>query len=111
LKLRAWQRLVLAVCVVVFVVVLYRGHQVAEGRRTFVRLGCPACHIAGGAPSLATVGRKYDRATFVIWLSNPETIYARLGRKPLNAGYPEMPRQAASARDIEMLSYFLAAQR
>ena len=111
MKLRAWQTLVLAACVIVFVAVLYRGHRVDEGQRTFVRLGCPACHIAGGAPSLANVGRKYDRATIVVWLTNPETIYRRLGRRPLNAGYPEMSRQAASPSDIEMLSYFLAAQR
>ena len=111
MQLKPWQWLVLAVCIVVFAVVFYRGHQVAEGQLAFEHMGCPSCHIAGGAPALAQVGRKYDRQTFVVWLSNPETIYARLGRKPLNPGYPAMPRQPISLRDIQRISYFLSAQR
>jgi len=111
LKLKSWQTLVLAVCLLIMVVVMSREYRIGEGRRAFVRLGCPACHLAGGAPSLAGVGGKYDRATFIVWLSNPEAVYARVGRRPLNSGYPEMPRQPASRHDIEMLSYFLAAQR
>jgi mono/diheme cytochrome c family protein len=111
LKLQPWHRLVLTVCAVVSIAVFYRGHQVAEGQKVFERLGCQTCHMAGGAPSLAQVGRKYDRATFVEWLADPDTIYTRLGRKPLNSGYPAMPRQQASHHDIEMISYFLAAQR
>jgi hypothetical protein len=111
LKLRYWQWMVLAVCSVVSVGVLYRGHQVTEGRMAFERLGCPSCHSAGGAPSLEHVGRKYDRATFVKFVSNPEPIYARRGHQPLNPGYLPMPRLEASPRDVEAISYFLSAQR
>jgi hypothetical protein len=111
LKLKPWQWLVLAACIIVFAAVLYRDHQIAEGQQAYERLGCPSCHIAGGAPSLAQVGRKYDRRTLVVWLSDPETVYARLGRKPLNPGYPAMPRQPIPPRDIERISYFLSAQR
>lgn len=111
MKFRYWQWMALAVCSFVAAATLYRGHQVTEGRRVFERLGCQTCHLAGGAPSLEHVGRKYDRATFVDWITNPETIYVRLGRKPLNPGYEPMPRLQASPRDIKALSYFLAAQR
>ena len=112
MKLKPWQWLLLAVCAVVSAAVLHRDYQIAEGQKIYDRLGCATCHLAGGAPSLEHVGRKYDRQTFVDWLSNPETIYARLGRKPLNAGYPPMPRlQEVSHRDIELLSYLLSAQR
>jgi hypothetical protein len=111
LKLRYWQWIVLAIWIFVSVTALYRSHQVTEGRKAFERLGCPSCHLAGGAPSLEHVGRKYDRETFVEWITNPETIYGRLGRKPLNAGYDPMPRLEASHRDIVALSYFLSAQR
>jgi cbb3-type cytochrome oxidase cytochrome c subunit len=89
----------------------YQRYRVAQGRKTFLRLGCPACHGSGGAPLLAHVGRKYDRSFFVEWLTNPQTVYRRLGRMPLNPGFPPMPRQAASHEDIEMLSYYLSAQR
>jgi hypothetical protein len=101
----------LAVVLAVFVSVLFRSHQVTQGQEAFERLGCPSCHIAGGAPSLAHVARKYDRKTFIDFVTDPETIYARLGRKPLNPGYPPMPRLEATHRDIEVISYFLSAQR
>lgn len=110
MKLKPWHWLVLAICIAVFVVVFYRDHQVTEGQKTYSRLGCPNCHTSGGGPSLAKVGRKYDRLTLVEWLSNPAAVYARLGRK-LNPGCPAMSRQRVSRHDIEMISYFLAAQR
>jgi mono/diheme cytochrome c family protein len=111
LKLQPWHWLVLAVCAIVFVAVLYRGHQVTQGQEAFERLGCSTCHGAGGGPSLEHVARKYDRATLVDFVADPETIYARLGRKPLNPGYPPMPSPQASRRDVVAISYFLAAQR
>jgi len=111
LKWKPWHLPLLAIGVLLAGGAWYRAHQVTEGYKAFERLGCPSCHIAGGAPSLEHVGRKYDRATFVDWVSDPETIYARLGRKPLNAGYLPMPRLPASHRDIEAISWFLSAQR
>ncbi len=110
-SLQYWHWMVLALCAVVFVGVLYRGHQVTEGQKAFERLGCPTCHGAGGAPSLEHVGRRYDRATFVKFISDPETIYAQRDHKSLNAGYLPMPRLEASHHDVEVLSYFLSAQR
>lgn len=111
MRVRPWQWLVLMACIVVGAGVLYRGYQVSEGRKAFERLGCASCHLAGGAPSLEHVGRKYDRATFVKFVGDPETIYARRGNRPLNQGYPHMSRVQASKRDVEVLSWFLLAQR
>lgn len=110
MKLKPLYWLVLAVCAAVTASVLYRDYQVTEGQKAYAHLGCPNCHTSGGGPSLAKVGRKYDRQTFVDWLSHPEAVYARLGRK-LNPGCPAMSRQRVSHRDIEMISYFLSAQR
>jgi hypothetical protein len=101
----------LAVLVAVSIGSLYRGHQVVEGRKAFERLGCPSCHLAGGGPSLEHVARKYDRATFIDFVTDPETVYTRMGRKPLNAGYPPMARPEATRHDVEVISYFLSAQR
>ena len=109
--MRYWHWLVLFLWLAVTATVLFRDHQVAEGQKAFERLGCATCHGAGGAPSLAHVARKYDRGTFVDFVTDPETIYARLGRKPLNPGYPPMPRLDATPRDIQAISYFLSAQR
>ena len=109
MPIRQWAWLLLCMFFAIFAV--RHGQQVGEGRRAFVRLGCQTCHLAGGAPSLQHVGRKYDRQTFEDWVTDPETVYTRLGRKPLNPGYPPMPRLAASHRDIVAISYFLASQR
>lgn len=111
MKFRPWQGVVLVVCVMAYAAIFYRNYQVTEGRKAFERLSCPSCHLAGGAPSLEHVGSKYDRKTFVEFISNPDAVYARFGRKPLNRGYQPMPRPEASHRDIEMLSYFLSAQQ
>jgi hypothetical protein len=111
LKLQPWHWLVLVICIAIACVALYRGREVTEGQKAFARLGCESCHLAGGAPSLEHVGRKYDRATFVEFVGNPETIYERRGHRPLNPGYVPMPRLAASRRDVEALSWFLSAQR
>jgi hypothetical protein len=111
LKLKPSRAVLLAFWMVIIAAALYRGHQVGEGHKAFERLGCESCHMAGGAPSLEHVGRKYDRATFVAWVSDPEKVYARMGRKPLNPGYTPMPRMEASPHDIEVISWFLTAQR
>jgi hypothetical protein len=101
----------LAVCAIVSLAVLFHGHRVAQGHEAFERLGCPTCHLAGGGPSLEHIARKYDRRTLVDFVSDPEIIYARTGRKPLNPGYPPMPSPQASHRDVVAISYFLSAQR
>jgi hypothetical protein len=111
LQWKPWHLPVLILCILFAASALYRGHQVSEGYKAFERLGCASCHIAGGAPSLEHVGRKYNRATFVEWVTDPETVYARVGRKPLNPGYQPMPRLPASHRDVEALAWFLSAQR
>jgi hypothetical protein len=110
MKLRPWHGVVLAICAVVTILIFYRDYQITEGRKAFERLSCPSCHIAGGAPSLEHVGDKYDRATFVQFISDPDSVYARMGRKPLNKGYKPMPRPQVTPHEVEMLSYFLAAQ-
>jgi cbb3-type cytochrome oxidase cytochrome c subunit len=91
--------------------IYYRRHRIEEGREAFLRLGCNVCHGSGSAPPLTHVGRKYDRRFFVEWLTNPQRVYRRLGRMPLNPGFSPMPRQAASPGDIDLLSYYLASKR
>jgi len=110
-KLRPWHGIVAALWVVACVALLYRNYQVDQGRKTFESLSCPSCHMAGGGPSLEHAGSKYDRATLVEFITNPDAVYRRMGRKPLNAGYPPMPTPKATPRQVELISHFLAAQR
>ena len=111
MKWQRWHWIALVAWIAVSVGALYRGHQVSEGHKAFERLGCASCHLSGGGPSLEHVGRKYDRATFVEFVRDPETIYARRDHRPLNAGYAPMQRQEASPKDVQTLAWFLSAQR
>ncbi|MDR3762975.1 MAG: c-type cytochrome [Acidobacteriota bacterium] len=110
MKIRPWHGVATALWVAACGWLLVRNYQIEAGRKAFEGLSCPSCHIAGGAPSLEHVGAKYNRATIRDFVSDPDTVYARMGRKPLNSGYEPMPRPKATPHQIEMISHFLAAQ-
>jgi hypothetical protein len=111
MKLKPWHIAVLVVCAAVMGFVLLRSYQQEQGREAFMRLGCASCHLAGGAPSLEHVGSKYTREQFIEWVGDPDVVYARVGRKPINKGYQPMPKLKATHEDLVALSYFLAAQQ
>jgi hypothetical protein len=111
MKFRPWHGVALVIWLAACGAIFFQNYRVTEGRKTFERLTCPSCHLAGGAPSLERVGNKYDRATLKEFITNPDAVYARMGRRPLNAGYTTMPKPKATPHEIEMLSYFLAAQQ
>lgn len=110
MKFRPWHAVTLGLWLGACAWLLVRNYQIDAGRKAFEGLSCPSCHIAGGAPSLEHVGSKYDRATIKEFITDPDAVYARKGRKPLNAGYEPMPRPKATPRQIELISHFLAAQ-
>ena len=110
MKLRTWFWVVAVIAIIVFAILSYRGYQVNEGRRVFERSACASCHMAGGAPSLAHEGSKRNRDMLLSFVSNPDAYYAAHGSHVMNAGYPQMPRQPLTHREVVALSYFLSAQ-
>jgi hypothetical protein len=111
MKLKSWHIAALIVCAAIMGFILLRSYQQEQGRQAFMRLGCANCHLAGGAPSLEGVGRKYTREQFIEWVGNPDVVYQRVGKKPINAGYQPMPRLKATHDELVSLSYFLAAHQ
>ncbi len=83
----------------------------AEGQAMLAKHGCTACHSVGEGrvvgPDLNGVGSRYDRATLLLWLSDPQALYRQRGRKPVNDGHPEMPAPGMTQADAEAVADYL----
>lgn len=84
-----------------------------EGKDLFAKRDCIACHSVGRGvivgPDLQGAASKYDHATLVRWIADPEAIYAERGRKPINPEFPEMPTVDISHAEAEAIAAYLFA--
>ena len=85
----------------------YHVYQLELGKRSFARLGCASCHFSGGGPNLATILPQYDEKTVEDFIRDPEAVYRRLGRKPLNPGFAIMHRVKATDTEVEAMAKYL----
>lgn len=83
----------------------------SPGAELFAANGCTACHSIGQGrvqgPDLAGVGARYDRDTIIAFITDPQAIYEREGKSPVNEGYPPMPSLAISPYDATEIADFL----
>ncbi len=83
----------------------------SPGATLFASSGCTACHSIGQGriqgPDLAGVGRRYDRATIIGFITDPQSVYERRGKSPVNDGYPTMPSLAVSPPDAALIADYL----
>jgi len=84
-----------------------RAYEIDLGKRSFARLGCASCHFSGGGPNLSHVLPQYDEQTVVDFIRDPEAVYRRLGRKPLNPGFAIMHRVNASDGEVRAMAKYL----
>lgn len=103
-KVRA---IILGICAVVAVWAGYQQYQLDRGQKAFQKLGCASCHFAGGGPNLTYVADKYDAATMVRFIRDPEVVYRERGKKPLNSGYVAMHKIPADPADVRAIAVFL----
>ncbi|MDR3762974.1 MAG: c-type cytochrome [Acidobacteriota bacterium] len=85
----------------------YHTYMLDLGKRNFARLGCASCHFSGGGPNLAHVLPQYDEKTVEDFIRDPEAVYKRLGRKPLNPGFGVMHRVKASDLEVTAMAEYL----
>ncbi|HSR51386.1 MAG TPA: cytochrome c [Acidobacteriota bacterium] len=83
-----------------------------RGERLFDEKGCHTCHNVGAGdrqgPDLQGVADKYGRERLRQWLHDPQAIYRQTGRRPINPGFPEMPRFPLTNQQIEDLTAYLS---
>ncbi len=100
---------ILIACALVFSWAAYGEYNIEQGRKAFTRYGCGQCHLAGGAPDLTKVKKKYDRATIARFIHNPEDVYREKGRRPLNPEYVPMPELHVTEHEAKQLALFLTS--
>jgi len=83
------------------------SYQLEVGKESFARLGCASCHLSGGGPNLARILPQYDEKTVVDFIRDPEAVYRRLGRKPLNPGFGVMHQVKATDFQINAMAKYL----
>jgi hypothetical protein len=106
-KKQPWYLLGLVFWALVTVPVLFHEHQIEEGHEAFVRLGCANCHLSGGAPNLSNILRPYDKTTVEEFIRDPEAVYRRMGRRPLNPGFTTMHRVKVSPGETGLIAKYL----
>jgi mono/diheme cytochrome c family protein len=85
----------------------YHAYELDLGKRSFARLGCASCHFSGGGPNLSTVLPQYDEKTVEDFIREPDEVYRRMGRKPLNPGFSIMHKVNASNREVRAMAKYL----
>ena len=85
----------------------YHVYLLDLGQRSFVRLGCASCHFSGGGPNLAYILPLYDEPTVEDFIRNPEAVYRRLGRKPINPGFANMHSVKTTGREVRAMAKYL----
>ena len=85
----------------------YGTYELEQGKRSFARLGCASCHFSGGGPNLANILPRYDERTVEDFIRDPEDVYRRLGRKPLNPGFAIMHRVKTTDAEVRAMAKYL----
>ncbi|MGI9535140.1 MAG: c-type cytochrome [Thermodesulfobacteriota bacterium] len=82
-----------------------------RGRELFEEKRCVRCHTIGRGkfvgPDLFGIKDKYNEQEIVDWIVNPQLIYQKLKKMPVNTGYPPMPNLNISESDARDLTQFL----
>ena len=86
-----------------------------SGKRLFEEKNCVRCHTIGRGrfvgPDLYNVKDRYEEKDIVNWITNPQMIYQKLNKMPVNEGYPPMPKLNISGTDAREITEFLISNK
>ena len=107
--------------VLVFVALLFPffSHSIneepGEGERLFVEKRCATCHVIGRGkfvgPDLYYSLDKYPVQEILQWIQNPQSIYKKYAKMPINQGYPPMPNLNINSQEAKKLLKYIEETR
>ncbi len=82
-----------------------------SGEELFLEKRCVRCHTIGRGifvgPDLNNLKNKYSTEEIIKWAINPQLIYQKKGKVPVNQGFPPMPPMNLSQSEAEKVSNYL----
>ena len=77
----------------------------------FVEKRCITCHVVGRGkfvgPDLYDALSKYSEEDILQWIENPQAIYKKYSKMPINDGYPPMPYMNVDSSEAKRLLEYL----
>ena len=78
-----------------------------SGEKLFIEKRCISCHVIGrgrfAGPELYNAISKYNEEDILSWIINPQSIYQKYSKMPMNIGYPPMPNMQVKAAEAKAL--------
>ena len=78
-----------------------------SGEKLFIEKRCISCHVIGrgrfAGPDLYNAISKYNEEDILSWIINPQSIYQKYSKMPMNIGYPPMPNMQVKAAEAKAL--------
>ena len=78
-----------------------------SGEKLFIEKRCISCHVIGrgrfAGPDLYNAVSKYNEEDILSWIINPQSIYQKYSKMPMNIGYPPMPNMQVKAAEAKAL--------
>lgn len=77
----------------------------------YIEKRCITCHVIGRGkfvgPDLYNVFNKYSDKEILQWIKNPQEIYKKYNKMPINEGYPPMPYMNVNSKDAGRLLEYI----
>tara|TARA_B100001029_G_C15055635_1_gene454124 strand:- start:926 stop:2194 length:1269 start_codon:yes stop_codon:yes gene_type:complete len=98
-------------CFVFITLIISLGNKVRaeelSGEKLFIEKRCISCHVIGrgrfAGPDLYNAISKYNEEDILSWIINPQSIYQKYSKMPMNTGYPPMPNMQVKAAEAKAL--------
>ena len=98
-------------CFVFITLIISLGNKIRaeelSGEKLFIEKRCISCHVIGrgrfAGPDLYNAISKYNEEDILSWIINPQSIYQKYSKMPMNIGYPPMPNMQVKAAEAKAL--------
>ena len=81
------------------------------GQKLFVEKRCVSCHVIGrgrfAGPDLYHILDKYSDEEIISWIINPQSMYKKYSKTPINDGYPPMPNLNVHRSEAKLLLSYI----